>query len=100
MISPKMLQENRELLQLGPFAGIHQQCRARKIAFAGSVQLRKYRNQIDGQIIDAVEIHVLEGFKDSTFPGAREAGQDDKLPPCRSFPALHARSAGQLFTLR
>ena len=52
----------------------------RKIAFARAVQLSEDGNQFNGQIIDTVEAHVLEGFEDGTFSRAGESGEDDELP--------------------
>jgi NAD(P)H-hydrate repair Nnr-like enzyme with NAD(P)H-hydrate epimerase domain len=70
MIFAKVLQQRRKLFQLHAFAGIHEEGSTSKIAFAGSVQLGKNRNQLNRKIIDAIEAHVLESVEDSAFSRA------------------------------
>src|SRR6266853_4724907 len=85
MIFPQVLQEWRQFFELRALAGVDQQGRARKVAFASGMQLRKNRNQINGKIIDAVEAHVFEGFEYGAFAGAGEAGENNELARFASY---------------
>ena len=61
------------------FASVDEQRGSGEIAFAGGVQLGKNRDQLDREVIDAVEAHVFEGAQDGTFSRAGKAGEDDEL---------------------
>src|SRR5215467_4419673 len=79
-----MLQQARQLLNLLALAGVNQERGPAELGFAGGVQLRKNRNQLHGQVVDAVEAHVLKGLEHGALAGAGKPGQDDELA-CISF---------------
>src|SRR5580700_3506784 len=105
MFPPQMPQQSRQFLQLQPLTRIHQQRRPRKVALSRRVQLRKNRNQLYRQIVDAVVAHVLKRFEDRAFPRPRQTRKNDELPAQILFlgsasSALHGLGASQLFTRR
>src|SRR5713226_9458340 len=79
VIFAQVLQERRQFFQLQSLARVNEQRRAREVPFTGSVQLRKNGNQIDRQIVDTIEAHVLERVQDGTLSGTGKAGEDYKL---------------------
>src|SRR5215471_13633892 len=79
MILFEMFQERRQFLKLQALTSIHQQSCAGKVAFARRMEFGKDGNEVYGQVIHAVEAHVLKGAQDSAFPGTGESGEDNEL---------------------
>ena len=65
------------------------------------MQFGKNRNELDRQVIDAVEPHVFKSAQDGTFSRAGQAGENDELAGIGSSSLFHGGAPGaQLFTLR
>jgi hypothetical protein len=79
MHAAEVLQERRQFLELVSFPSVDEKRGACEAAFAGSVEFGKDRDELDGEIVDAVEAHILERMQDGAFSGAGEAGEDDEL---------------------
>src|SRR5215467_5344716 len=101
MILFEMFQERRQFLKLQALTSIHQQSCAGKVAFARRMEFGKDGNEVYGQVIHAVEAHVLKGAQDSAFPRTGESGEDNELARVSSLSRgrLHKKAA-QLFTRR
>jgi hypothetical protein len=80
MMVAKMFQQRRQFLELFAFAGVDEKRRACEAAVAGSMELGKNRNQLDGKIVDAIKAHVLKRMKDGAFSRTGKSGEDDELP--------------------
>jgi hypothetical protein len=91
-----MLQEGRQFVQLRALPRVHHQRGPRKVAITGGVQFGKDRHQFDGQIIDAIETHVFEGFEYGAFTGAGQPGENYKvssfMPARLAFPFHRGRA--------
>src|ERR1700688_1860539 len=65
------------------------------------MEFSKNRNELNGEIVNAVEAHVFKGAQDSTFSGAGEAGEDHELTRIVSGSRLHGGApVTQFFTRR
>src|SRR5207245_9323897 len=70
MISFEVFQQRRQLFELRGLARIHKQCRARKVAFAGRMKLRRDRDEVKRKLVNAIEAHVLESADDGAVSWA------------------------------
>src|SRR5579884_397602 len=88
MVLLQMFQQRGQFLEMRALPRIHQQRCAREIAFPCGVQLRKNRNQLDGQVVHAIKAHILERAQDRALPRSGETRQDNELS-CVTAPRLH-----------
>src|SRR5690349_15531339 len=97
----EVLQKRRQLLELQTLARVHEQGGPSEVAFTDTMKFSKNRNEVDGQVVHAVETHVFEGMENGAFAGAGESGENDELARVlpRSRGGLHGQAA-QLFTRR
>ena len=72
------LQYLRKLFQLRTFADVHDQRGAANLARLHG-QVGKLRDELHGQVIDAVVAEILEGLQDRGLPRTAHAGNDHQL---------------------
>jgi len=70
MLLAQMFQQRRQFLELFAFASVNEKRRTREAAVAGSMELRKNRNQLDGKIVYAIKAHILKRVEDGAFSRA------------------------------
>src|SRR5579884_974049 len=86
----------RQLLQLLPFARIHQQGCPR--VFPSHREFTEGGNQIDRQVVDTVVPQILEGLQNGPLARATEAGQQNQL--AGSFAGTASDGSVQAFHVR
>ena len=85
----------RILLQEVPFPQIHDEGHLADLAGGVGLDLEKFRQQDDGQVVDAEKSHVLQRPKGRALAGAGHAGDDDDSQVLHSAPPGQAQALEQ-----
>ena len=102
--TPNRFQNDRQLLQRGTFAHVHDQGGAAKLARLHG-QVGKLGNEFNRQVVDAVVAQILEGLQNGGLTRTTHAGNDDQFRrmglarflrgSLRAFPRLASRLSGR-----
>src|SRR5713101_2044924 len=90
VVFPQVPVDRGQFLELRAFPRVHQQRRPGKFSLSVRVDLGEHGNQIDRQVVHAVETHVLKRLEDRALPRSGKSSKNDELRPFASGGTFHA----------